>query len=82
MLCRPGIWFDELSSGSARLTSDLLWAGPPNGFGKHIDQVSTHDFESFEVVPSNITAAQQSCPTQLTYTNTSRAIIYSAISTI
>ena len=49
MLCGPGLWFDELSDGTSFI-SDLLRAGPPHGFGKHIDQVSAHDFETFEVV--------------------------------
>ena len=48
MLCGPGLWFDELSDGTAFI-SDLR-AGPPHGFGKHIDQVSAQDFETFEVV--------------------------------
>ena len=49
MLCGPGLWFDELSDSTAFI-SDLLGPGPPHGFGKHIDQVSAQDFETFEVV--------------------------------
>ena len=80
MLCWPGLRFDWLSN-PPQLTTHLLWAGPPHGFGKHIDQVSAHDFETFEVVLRSITAAVPSCCTKLTHTDTSRAIISSAIFT-
>ena len=38
------------SSQFTLFTSDFPATGPPHGFGKHIDQVSAHDFETFEVV--------------------------------
>ena len=50
MLRGPGLWLDHLSN-SPWLIPDLARVGPPHGFGKHIDQVSAHDFETFEVVP-------------------------------
>ena len=81
MLCGPGIWFDMLPR-PPDLTSDSPRAGPPHGFGKHIDQVSAQDFETFEVVPRYIAPAEQSCCTKLTLTHISRATIYSAISTM
>lgn len=49
MLCGPGLWFDWVPN-PPQLTTHLLSAGPPHGFGKHIDQVSAQDFETFEVV--------------------------------
>ena len=49
MLRGPRLRFDEPSS-SPHFISNLPWIGPPHGFGKHIDQVSAHDFETFEVV--------------------------------
>ena len=76
----PGLWSDELPK-SPRFASDLR-AGPPHGFGKHIDQVSAHDFETFEVVRKYLTAAEPSGHTELTQIHPSRATISSAISTM
>ena len=63
-------------------TSNFLWIGPPHGFGKHIDQVSAHDFETFEVVQEPPRQTDSLALSELTDANTSRAIIYSATSTI
>ena len=77
MLHRLSLWLDELSH-FPYLSSDVPSAGPPRGFGKHIDQVSAHDFEIFEVVPA-LALLEHSCHTKLTAF--CRAITYSATST-
>lgn len=56
MLCGPGLWFDWRPN-PPQLITHLLAAGPPHGFGKHIDQVSAQDFETFEVVLRSISPA-------------------------
>lgn len=56
MLCGPGLRFDWLPN-PPQLTTYLLSAGPPHGFGKHLDQVSAQDFETFEVVLRSISPA-------------------------
>ena len=49
MLSRPCIWSAYLSD-PCRLFADAAGLGPKYGLGKHIDQVSPHDFENLELV--------------------------------
>ena len=58
MLHWPGLWLDDDVSIPFCLTSNLPEPGPPHGFGKHIDQVSAQNFETFEVVQKNSHCSQ------------------------